>query len=297
VSDNAQVAAAVAEGAAPNAEYVAKMTSATLAEPAPKTAEEASAVARPDHIPEKFWDAQTGKVRVDDVLKSYNELERKLREGKPAEQNAEKPNEDADPKKLTLERKPEEKADGDNPVASALEAAGLSFKDIDAEYQQNGDVSAETRTKLEAAFGADVVKTYFDGLKALEATIMLQAHEAAGGKDAFDAAMKWGMEQLSDADLESYNKLVSDPSTQRQGIEWLVSKFKAANPSEGSLVVGEARPGPGDVFNSREEMVTAMRDPNYARDPAYRQRVAEKLQRSVKAGTISTNISTHTQRL
>jgi hypothetical protein len=44
-------------------------------------------------------------------------------------------------------------------------------------------------------------------------------------------------------------------------------------------------------------MVTAMRDPNYARDPAYRQRVAEKLQRSVKAGTISTNISTHTQRL
>lgn len=33
---------------------------------------------RPPHIPVKFWDAQTGAIRVDALLKSYLELERRL---------------------------------------------------------------------------------------------------------------------------------------------------------------------------------------------------------------------------
>ena len=34
--------------------------------------------ARPEDVPEKFWDAETGALRVDALLKSYRELERKL---------------------------------------------------------------------------------------------------------------------------------------------------------------------------------------------------------------------------
>jgi hypothetical protein len=34
--------------------------------------------ARPEHVPEKFWDADAGNVRVDALSKSYGELERKL---------------------------------------------------------------------------------------------------------------------------------------------------------------------------------------------------------------------------
>lgn len=37
--------------------------------------------ARPDHIPEKFWDAKTGQVRHDAMAKAYNDLETKLRGG------------------------------------------------------------------------------------------------------------------------------------------------------------------------------------------------------------------------
>lgn len=36
------------------------------------------AAERPEHIPEKFWDAESGAVRSDALLKSYVELERKL---------------------------------------------------------------------------------------------------------------------------------------------------------------------------------------------------------------------------
>jgi hypothetical protein len=38
----------------------------------------AVAVERPEHVPEKFWDAATGAVRSEALLKSYVELERKL---------------------------------------------------------------------------------------------------------------------------------------------------------------------------------------------------------------------------
>ncbi|MCC7427211.1 MAG: hypothetical protein IT557_09915 [Alphaproteobacteria bacterium] len=38
----------------------------------------AAARARPADIPEKFWDAQKGEVRIDALLKSYRELERRL---------------------------------------------------------------------------------------------------------------------------------------------------------------------------------------------------------------------------
>ncbi|MBP7334951.1 MAG: hypothetical protein KBA48_03895 [Niveispirillum sp.] len=34
--------------------------------------------ARPDHVPVKFWDPATGGIRVEALLKSYQELERKM---------------------------------------------------------------------------------------------------------------------------------------------------------------------------------------------------------------------------
>ncbi len=38
----------------------------------------AAPVPRPPHVPEKFWDAERGEVRVEALLRSYAELERKL---------------------------------------------------------------------------------------------------------------------------------------------------------------------------------------------------------------------------
>ena len=32
--------------------------------------------ARPEHIPEKFWNAETGETNIDDLAKSYNNLEK-----------------------------------------------------------------------------------------------------------------------------------------------------------------------------------------------------------------------------
>ena len=46
--------------------------------PEADTAEPQAAAERPAHIPEKFWDAESGAVRTEALLRSYVELERKL---------------------------------------------------------------------------------------------------------------------------------------------------------------------------------------------------------------------------
>ena len=43
-----------------------------------RPAAERAAAERPADVPEKFWDAETGAIRVDTLLRSYLELERKL---------------------------------------------------------------------------------------------------------------------------------------------------------------------------------------------------------------------------
>ena len=46
------------------------------------------------------------------------------------------------------------------------------------------------------------------------------------------------------------------------------------------MVTGKTAPNRGDVFLSQAELVSAMNDSRYDRDPAYRQDVIEKLDRS-----------------
>lgn len=301
----AQIAQMVESGAAPDAAYAERMIDARLGEaqdPA-VAADDARNAPRPEHIPEKFWDAEKGEVRMDALLNSYTELEKKFRTGEKPEGEA-KPEGEGEPKEADSirlnreEKKAEEGKDGegDNPVAAELAKHGISFDAVNDEYQKNGgNVSEETLGKLEQAFGKEVVQTYFQGLKALESAALLSAYEAAGGKETFDRAAQWGLEQLSDEDLASYNTLVANPTTQKQGIEWLVSKYRAANPSEGNLI--DTAPGGAnltDVFTSRDQVTAAMRDPRYQRidgvGAAYRQEVAEKLARSRKAGALESTV-------
>ncbi|ACJ00683.1 capsid assembly protein [Rhodospirillum centenum] len=49
----------------------------------PPAAAEAPSAARPPHVPEKFWDARAGAVRLEALLKSYLELEKRLGAASP----------------------------------------------------------------------------------------------------------------------------------------------------------------------------------------------------------------------
>ena len=60
----------------------------------------------------------------------------------------------------------------------------------------------------------------------------------------------------------------------------LKNQYDNANGYEGKMLTGKTAPERGDVFRSQAELVAAMSDRRYDNDPAYRQDVIEKLDRS-----------------
>jgi hypothetical protein len=81
---------------------------------------------------------------------------------------------------------------------------------------------------------------------------------------------------------------VVNPATTALAIKGLYAKFTEATGNEKPLATTSAdvTGANTDVYRSKTEMTADMRDPKYATDPAFRQQVAAKLQRSRAAGTL-----------
>lgn len=235
---------------------------------------------RPAHIPEKFWDADAGTIRVDDLAKSYAELEKMKSGAKPEDKPAD---EAAKPNDLTIEpAKEETPAEAEaNPVTTAFESFAKHYEET------KGKPAAEQIEEIvKLGVPQSIVENYLAGLEALSERAFQQAYTTAGGEDLFNAASDWASKSLTAAEIESYNTLVTNPTTAKQGVEWLVSKYKTAHPSEGSFVQSMPGAAVGDVFRSKSEMVAAMKTDRYQTDRAFVAEVAEKVARSQAAGTL-----------
>lgn len=277
----ADIGASLPEGSVPSAEYAATMMASQHADPVPAGLAPTSAAQRPPEVPEKFWDAVKGEVRVAEMAKSYAELE-KMRGVKPAAPEAAP---DASPEAAPADPKIERKVEEVNPVTAAVESLAKAYAD------NGGQVDDAQLEALEAlGLPKQTVETYFAGLQALQAMALQDIHKAAGGEEAFNAAQAWAAQPtgLNDADLAYYNANIDDPAKRSQTVEWLMGKFNAARPSEGKLVSGlTPSASAGDVYTSQAQVTEAMSDNRYRLDPAFRQAVAEKLMRSKQAGSIN----------
>jgi hypothetical protein len=225
-----------------------------------KPAVDASKPVRPEHIPEKFWDAEKGTVRVDDLVKSYSELEK----GKAAPQDP-----PADPPK----------DESVKAAAKAVTDAGLKDEDLVTAFQAGGDFTAEQYAAFEkAGYPNELVKNYVAGVKAQARLVDMEAHAAAGGEDNYKAMIAWAGTNLNQAEIVSYDKAVTGtPEDRKQAITALKARFEGANGSEPTLLKGGGQGSQGgDSFASRAEQTAAMRDPRYRKDVAYRAEVERK---------------------
>lgn len=225
---------------------------------------------KPEWLPEKFWDAEKGEVKTEDLAKSYGELEKK----------GSKKVEPAPPPKKDGEQAPEADA-----AKKAAESAGVDFGALDAEYQTDGKLSDESYAKLaEKGFPRERVDAYIAGVTAQSASLMKAAHDAAGGAEQFAAVQAWASTNVSEAELKAYNELVAsgDPSKIAMAVQSLSTKHAEA---EGRpplrMVDGSGNgAGVGDRYESRAQMTADMRNPLYKTDSAFRAKVEAKLGRS-----------------
>ena len=219
---------------------------------------------KPEGIPDKFYDAETGKVDYDAMAKSYTELEKK--------QSGQK------------EEVKEESVEEPKTADEAVEKAGLDMGKLTQEYDNNGELTADSYTALEAAgIPKETVNQYIEGQKALVAQAQTEAYSLTDGKEGYTAMSDWAKANLSAEELANYNTQVNSPisKVRSMAIRGLHAQFSADSGDGKPLVHGNnSVTADGSGFKSRAQMIEAMQDSKYQSDPAYRAEVEAKLARS-----------------
>ena len=107
-------------------------------------------------------------------------------------------------------------------------------------------------------------------------------YDSVGGEEQYDALVGWAGENLADESIAGFDALVEsgNEAAIQLAVAGLYSMYEAQNGSEGQMITGKAPSTNGDRFRSQAEVVAAMSDSRYDSDPAYRQEIIEKLDRS-----------------
>lgn len=103
-----------------------------------------------------------------------------------------------------------------------------------------------------------------------------------GGSEQYDQLIDWAKDNLSEQEISMYDHVMesNDPIAMFFAIRALGNSYENAVGVDGELLTGTESSTPQNVFRSQAEVVQAMSDPRYDNDPAYRQDVFEKLERS-----------------
>ena len=164
--------------------------------------------------------------------------------------------------------------------------------DASAEYADKGELSDETLAKFADMSSKDLVQAYVEAAKnapeqQTEATDLSEGEvntirNSIGGEKSYADVITWGADNLGKETMDAFDSLVKMGNA--KSIELAVKGMKAqyddANGYEGRMLSGKSPRTSGDTFRSQPELVAAMSDPRYDNDPAYRQDVIAKLERS-----------------
>ena len=240
------------------------------------TAEEQDSLAVGEQLAEQQDQLLAGKYKnAQELEKAYIELQGKLGESKE------------DTETTTAKEEPEEK-----PTLS--EGATLITSASEEYFANDNKLSDETLAKFSAMSSQDLIKAYMEvqsspefqqqqaaPVEISEAQVN-QIKNAAGGDAAYSNIINWSKANLPKEQLSAFDNVVDTGNVQaiNLAVAGLKAQYDNANGVEGRMVTGKAPTNSGDVFRSQQELVAAMNDVRYDRDPAYRQDVIEKLDRS-----------------
>ncbi len=227
-------------------------------------------------VGEKLAEAQetllAGKFKdAEDLEKGYIELQKKLG-------SQEKGSEEG-----TTETK-DEKVEEEKPKET-----DTAFLDTLWEESQK-EFSKDTIDKLQGMKAEEVAQMFLDYRTKNEPSESAQLTDEnvtqlkgiVGGDQQYDDMMKWAGDNLQEKEVKMYDAVMEkgDPLAAFFAVQALTYRFKDSQGVDGQLLQGKAAPSKGDTFRSQAEVVRAMSDPKYESDPAYRQDIYDKLERS-----------------
>ena len=160
------------------------------------------------------------------------------------------------------------------------------------EFNSKGELSPETLAEFEKMSSKELIQAYFEyeqnvpQSNAPAAAELTQAdintiQNSVGGEAAYQQLVGWAAQNFSEAEIQAFDNVVDSGNVAaiNLALAGLQARYTDANGYEGKMIQGKAA-APADTFKSQAEVVRAMSDPKYDRDPAYRDEIMQKLARS-----------------
>lgn len=223
--------------------------------PVPEVSED-----RPEWLPEKFKSPE-------ELSKAYGELEKQFTQSRQG---------------ATEETPSESQPESAEAARQAVENVGVDFEGLQQEFADNGELSQQTYDDLEKrGIPKPMVDTYIEGQKALATEYQSELFGYAGGEETYNDMAEWAQDNLTDDEIDAYNDaIVSGNAAQaRLAIDGLATRYRSMEGSAPKLVGGKASSSV-DTYASWAQVTADMANAQYAKDPAFRQNVQNKLARS-----------------
>ena len=181
-----------------------------------------------------------------------------------------------------------EEAKEDSPALALVNEAAAEY------WDNNQSLSEDTISKLGEMSGSDLLSAYLQAqqanpvdqapaeVKDLTAQDIADVKSAAGGDKEYGELVQWAADNLDKSDVSAFDELISTGNVGaiKLAVNGLKAQYENVNGYEGTMLSGKPPTTSKDVFRSQAEVVAAMSDARYDKDPAYRQDLIEKLDRS-----------------
>ena len=220
-----------------------------------------------------------------ELEKAYVELQSKLGEKGNKDSGETRDTED------TAEVESDETTEETEETPQASPAAEL-ITSASEEFSEKGELNAETLEKFSSMSSRDLVNAYMEIQKNspdlaepaadISDASVNEVKNFAGGEQAYESMVNWASQNLDQKSIDAFDSIVNTGSVDaiKLAVSGLRTQYENANGYEGQMYTGKAPQTSKDIFRSQAELVEAMSDRRYDRDPAYRQDVIEKLERS-----------------
>ena len=222
-----------------------------------------------------------GKYKnAQELENAYIELEKKL--GKKSEGDSEEETSD----EPEAEAETDEKSD-DTPD---------SFAFLEDLYEQasseKGEISKEMVSKLNDMSKQDIIKNFlqfradaatkYQPIPDMSETDVKELKGLVGGDANYSNMLQWAQSNLTEQEINMFDSVMGrgDVASAFFAVNSLAQRYNDRVGYDGKMLTGNAPKGSQDTYRSQAEMVAAMSDPKYDKDPAYRRDVMEKVARS-----------------
>ena len=164
----------------------------------------------------------------------------------------------------------------------ALEQA---YVELQKKLGEPRDEVQSTEDESESTAPDEEEETSSDSEADVETLSEAQAQELmdmVGGDKAYKSMLDWAGDNFSKEEVEMYDGVMEsgNPNAIFFAVQALQARYNDAVGSDGQLLTGRGAQNTDDSFKSQAELVAAMSDPRYDRDPAYRADLMRRLENS-----------------